>query len=144
SRRSLHPALELIDELVELARAEAGQLEIELEPAQVREAVQDMAEQYRAQAEGAGLRLRVGVPRELPTIRRDPSRVRQVVGNLVSKAVKYPERGEVVVRVRAGKAEGAPRPGEWVRIEIADTGPGIPEEEQEAIFREFTRLAGEE
>jgi signal transduction histidine kinase len=144
SRRSIHAALELIDELVELARVEAGQLEIELEPAQVREAVQDMAEQYRAQAEAAGLRLRVEVPRELPTIRSDPSRVRQILGNLVSNAVKYTERGEVVVRVRTGKAEGAPRPGEWVRIEIADTGPGIPEEEQEAIFREFTRLAGEE
>src|SRR5690606_5955558 len=143
-RRSIHAALELIDELVELARAEAGQLEIELQPTQLREAVHDMAEQYRAQAEAAGLRFRVDIASELPTIQSDPSRLRQILGNLVSNAVKYTERGEVAVRAEAGRKEGAPGPGDWVCVEIADTGPGIPKEEQQAIFREFIRLGGED
>src|SRR5690606_37694407 len=106
----------------------------------VRGAVRDVAEEYRAAAETKGLALDVELPEELPLIRTDPDRVRQVLGNLLSNAVKYTERGSIRVRVAVRSGPPAPGPDGWVAVDVADTGPGIPEDKQEAVFGEFTRL----
>ena len=140
-RRAVRSALSIIDDLVELSRAEAGQLRIERAPTRVDELARESAEEHRAEAEAAGLDLRVEVPEELPPVSTDAKRVRQILGNLLSNAVKYtPEGGQVSVRAEV-KADGpAQRPGRWLAITVSDTGPGIPEEARERIFEEFYRL----
>jgi hypothetical protein len=138
-RASIRSALELINDLVELARAEAGQLELEPRPTDVREVARELAEDYRAQAEGAGLRLDTTLPDEFPVIRSDPTRVRQVLGNLISNAIKYnrPE-GSITVRAAVRSRRGA---GEFAVVEVADTGIGIAEDKLRLLFEEFSRLA---
>jgi signal transduction histidine kinase len=78
----------------------------------------------------------------LPPARADAARVRQIVGNLLSNAIKYTQQGRVSVRVVA-TTNGGPHPGAWSCVMIEDTGPGIPEEQQEHLFEEFTRFTSD-
>lgn len=138
-RRSLQTSLHLIHELLELARAEAGQIELEPVLTDVAELVRDAAEDFRAQATAAGLGLEVRATAALPA-HTDPIRVRQILSNLLSNAVKYTPRGGIVVEAELRTDGRAPRDGDWIAISVTDTGPGIPAEKQELIFEEFTRL----
>jgi PAS domain S-box-containing protein len=141
-RRLLGSALALIDDLLELARAEAGELQIEFAPTDVREATREMTEEYRAQATQAGLELHLELPDELSIVESDPARVRQVVSNLVSNAIKYtPAGGHVHVRVvEDPPSSDSGEEAGWIHVEIEDTGPGIPRDKQALLFQEFTRL----
>ena len=138
-RRSLETSLHLIHELLELARAEAGQIELEPVPTDVAELVRDAAEDFRAQASAAGLGLEVRADEALPA-RTDPMRVRQILSNLLSNAVKYTPEGRVTVEAGLRTNGRGSRDGEWIAISVTDTGPGIPAGKQELIFQEFTRL----
>ena len=144
-QRSVRAAVNLIEDLLELSRAEAGEIAIERAPTDLRDVARDAAEEYRAQAEAKGLSLMVDWPDRLPVVASDASRIRQVVGNLLANAVKYTDRGGITVSVKPSSDPKAPRPGRWIAIGISDTGPGIPAEQQPLIFQEFGRLetAGE-
>ncbi len=140
-RRLLRSALGLIDDLLELARAEAGQLQLEFAPTDVREATREMTEEYRAQATQAGLELHLELPDELSIIESDPARIRQAVSNLVSNAIKYtPAGGQVSVSVREDRGASEGERHGWIRVVVQDTGPGIAREQQALLFQEFTRL----
>ena len=136
AHRSLASALELIGHLMELSRAEAAQFHVEQVPTDVVEVVRDAVEEYRAQAEAKGLLLSIDCHDDIPVVRSDPGRVRQVLGNLISNAVKYTAAGSIVVSVRARLDAVVPS----VIVAVADTGPGIPKEKQHLVFREFVRL----
>ena len=84
--------------------------------------------------------MHVEVPDETPSVDTDAARVRQVIGNLVSNAVKYTPAGSVTVRVLVRPARRADDRGPWLAVEVEDTGPGIPEEKRRLLFQEFTRL----
>lgn len=134
-RRSIRRALELTDDLLELVRAEAGDIQLALVPTDLREAARELSEEHRARANGKELLLKLEVQDRLPLIVSDASRVRQILGNLVSNALKYTDRGSVTIRVgRAGPSDGG-----WITVDVSDTGPGIAESEQRAIFDEFAR-----
>lgn len=137
-RRSIRTALRLIHDLLELARAETGQLEIECVATDVAHAAREVAEDFRAQAEAAGLAVDVRAPEGLRAD-TDPTRLRQILANLLSNAVKYAPNGQATVNVEV-RGEGGPRAGAWVAVHVADTGPGIPADKREQIFQEFTRL----
>ncbi|HEX2163693.1 MAG TPA: PAS domain S-box protein [Thermoanaerobaculia bacterium] len=139
-RRSIAAALDLIEDLLELARAETGEIEIRRGPTDLRGAARDAAEEYRDQAEAEGLALSLELPGELPAIASDRRRVRQILGNLLSNAVKYTERGAVTVRLAVRDGGEAPGPGDWIAVDVSDTGPGISPEQQRLLFQEFRRL----
>jgi len=140
-RRCVRSMMGLIDDLLELARAESGQITITKEPILVRDVVRELVEEQRPAAEAAGLALvhdGNGVDTRIVT---DPSRVVQVLGNLISNAIKYTPRGgriDVSTELLASRTanHGAPS----VAIHVADNGAGIPQEKYEEIFAEFTRL----
>jgi len=148
-RASIGAALGLIGDLLELARAEAGQIEVHRAPVDVRDVARDMAADYQPQAAARGLELGVELAPELPVVLTDPVRTRQVLGNLISNAVKYTPEGRVTVRVALrqhdgdgnGDGTGPPRRGRWVGVAVADTGPGIAREQHRELFREFGRLS---
>ena len=143
-RRSVRALLGLITDLLELSRAEAGHLSIDLRPADVVTLVRDAAEEQRAAAEAAGHTLEVDVPAELLVITTDAGRVQQILGNLLSNAVKYtPSPGRIAVRAGMRRSQGGPRSGAWLAIEVTDSGPGIPADEVARIFDEFARLTPE-
>jgi signal transduction histidine kinase len=132
ARRSLSQALRLIEDLLELARAERAQLDVKRESVNLSELARDATEEFRAQAEQKGLALELDPAEDGVVVQSDPARVRQVLSNLVSNAVKYTDRGRVTVRVLADGTRGA--------IEVADTGAGIPADQQQQVFQEFVRL----
>ena len=144
ARKALRSALDLIDDLLDFARAESGQLEIKAAPTDVREAARETTEDYMARAEEKGLSLSLEIPDRFPIIECDPARVRQVAANLLSNAVKYtPDGGTVVVRVGAdGETEDGDAPDAATRVflSVSDTGPGIPADKRTLLFEEFTRL----
>jgi signal transduction histidine kinase len=138
-RKSIQVSLRLINDLLELARAEAGQVELEMERIDVTALTREVAEDFRGQVDAAGLVLDVDAAPSL-TVQSDPTRVRQILSNLLSNAVKYTPAGRITISARRASGHGAPGQGEWVAISVSDTGPGIPPDKQETIFQEFTRL----
>jgi PAS domain S-box-containing protein len=137
-RRSIGASLGLIDDLLEVARAEAGVLEIEWVNTDVGRVAREVAEDFAAPAVAAGLDLDVRAPDGL-LAETDPMRLRQVLANLLSNAVKYAPHSRVSVGVEVRRS-GDRRGTEWVTVSVADTGPGIPTDKREAIFQEYTRL----
>jgi PAS domain S-box-containing protein len=138
-RRSIQTSLHLIHDLLELARAEAGQLEIESVATDVAALAREAVEDFRAQATAAGLGLEVRADEALPT-ETDPARVRQILSNLLSNAVKYTPEGGITVETGRRSDGGGARGVRRIAIDVTDTGPGIPAEKRELIFQEFTRL----
>lgn len=138
-RRSIRASLRLIDDLLELARAEAGEITLNRSLIDVAALAREVGEDFRAQLEAAGLALELQASTPL-TVESDPARVRQIISNLMSNAVKYTREGSVTVAVAVLSDSSPARRGDWVTVSVADTGIGIPEDKREAIFQEFTRL----
>lgn len=138
ARRSVHKALDLLDNLLEFARAETGEIQVEFEPLDPREILVETGEEYRAQAEKKGLLLLVHTGRMLPPLVSDRRRIGQILGNLLSNAVKYTERGRILVGAQLVH-DGEPRLGMYV----SDTGRGIAPEDRPQAFEEFRRLTEE-
>ena len=127
--------LKMIERVLDFATIETGR--IELHPADV--VVRDLTEACMSfvgpMATERGLRLRMMSSYDTPAqILADPARLRQVLLNLLSNAVKYTPAGNIELRVLAGAAP------DGLRIEVADTGPGISEAGRERLFQEFERL----
>jgi len=139
----IRAAVRLIDDLVDLARAESGQIEVAKEAVDLRAVAHELVGQYSAAAEQKSLLLTMDLPTSTPPVHTDPTRVRQILGNLLSNAVKYtPVGGAIEVRIneRTSRREAGDG-GPWLALHVIDTGPGIAPEDQERIFEEFTRLA---
>ena len=137
-RRSIRSALELIAKLLDLARAESGQLELHWHRTDLTAEVRDVADAFLPQAQAKGISLEVELPADLPPIETDSARLRQVMGNLVSNAVKYTKPGGHVA-IEAAVCE-RPSDSPEVLVTVRDDGPGISEEQLPRVFLEFTRF----
>lgn len=139
-RRSISDSLRLMADLLDLALVEAGHIRIERVLTDLAAAVAEVAGDFRSKAADAGLCMNLSAPGPLQ-VETDPTRVRQIIGNLVSNAVKYTVQGEVaIIAEMLEKSPVNGVPGEWVAVRVRDTGPGIPADKHEQIFKEFTRL----
>ena len=129
--------LELLNEILDFSRIEAGRFELESAPFTLRKAVEQVIKTLGIRAYEKDLELACQVADELPrTVVGDPLRLRQVLLNLVSNAIKFTSKGEVVVRVAVEQ-----RTAEAVslRFSVSDTGIGIAPEKWESIFAPFTQ-----
>jgi signal transduction histidine kinase len=124
--------LGLINGLLDLAKIEAGKMELNVEEVDIPSVLEDVIELMRASADAKSLTLRADVAGSLPTAWADRARIRQVVVNLVANAVKFTEHGGVTLR--ASIVDG------WITIAVVDTGVGIPPEAQTYIFDEFRQV----
>jgi len=139
-RRSARALMGLIEDLLELARAEAGQLTVRLDRVVLRDVVREVVEEHRAAAQFAGLALVHAEDDSQTILTTDPVRVAQVLGNLLSNAIKYtPAGGRIEVSTELPSGRGGDTDGR-LAIHVVDDGPGIPSEKREEIFGEFTRL----
>ena len=133
-RTSGDTLLTLINEILDLSKLEAGQVQLEELDFEILTVVEEVVELLAPQAHIKGLEIAALVNPQTPSwVRGDATRLRQVLINLVSNAVKFTERGEVVIRVQPG----AQPP--WVEFSVSDTGIGIPPEVQARLFRPFTQ-----
>ncbi|MDQ3673956.1 MAG: HAMP domain-containing histidine kinase, partial [Gemmatimonadota bacterium] len=141
-RRAVRTQLSLIIDLLELSRAEAGNLAIHTERIDVCAVVAEGVEEQRPAAERAGHTLTFSPPKIRPWLETDSERVKQILGNLLSNAVKYtPPRGRIDVRIDEIKGPDSLSGKEAVAIRVSDTGYGIPPDKSAQIFEEFTRLS---
>lgn len=131
--------LNLVNDLLDLARIESGKLVIEPGPMHLADAVQDVCRLLQATARDKGLQLNVRMAEGLPEhVMADASRIRQVLHNLVGNAIKFTEQGCVDV----GVAVVEDRNGPLLRLSVRDTGDGIEADQLERIFAPFEQLGG--
>ena len=136
-RSSAGSLLAIIEDILDFSKIEAGKLVFEHRDFNVREVVEDALELLGGQAQAKGIELIGEVPHDLPVkFQGDPGRLRQVLINLISNAIKFTGQGEVVVRVRQ-EGEGASDAS--LRFEIKDTGIGIAPEAQARLFQSFSQ-----
>ncbi len=124
--------LSLINQILDLAKIEARKVELELAPVSLNDMVREVVGQLEGQVRGRDVRLLVELPPTVASFETDAAKLKQVLINLVGNALKFTEDGRVIVRVIADPATGRP-----MRIEVADTGVGIPKDRLGMIFEAF-------
>jgi signal transduction histidine kinase len=122
--------LSLINDVLDLSKVEAGQVELEIAPFSLREALERGVVMVRDRASNGGIKVALAADPKVDVVEGDERRIRQVIFNLLSNAVKFTPAGGAV-DVSAAQADGE------VRVSVADSGPGIAPEDHERIFEEF-------
>ncbi len=131
-QRSGEYLLELINDVLDLAKIDAGRLELHIEAIHVKTFFQDIADMFRFRASRRDLIFDFSLKTPMPEyIHSDPIRLRQVIINILGNAMKFTQRGSVSLRVAYEKAE--------LVIAVEDTGPGISAEDREEIFKPFSQ-----
>jgi signal transduction histidine kinase/ligand-binding sensor domain-containing protein/CheY-like chemotaxis protein len=135
-RRAGEHLLRLVNDALDLARIEAGRLELEVVDFDLDALVGEVAALMRSLADRKGLALRVDIaPNARGGWRGDPTRIRQILLNLLGNAVKFTEHGEVALSVEAAMPQG-------LCMVVSDTGPGLDAEQQQRLFRRFEQAEG--
>jgi signal transduction histidine kinase/ActR/RegA family two-component response regulator len=131
---SAESLLTVINDILDFSKIEAGRMTILREPFDLQSLVEDSVQMLRPKAEQKGLDLRLDYAPLSRNVTGDATRVRQILLNYISNAVKFTLRGRVLVRVERVPAAG----GDWL-ISVADSGIGIPREQHELLFTRFTQ-----
>jgi signal transduction histidine kinase/CheY-like chemotaxis protein len=135
--QSAEALLRLLNDILDFSKIEAGKLELETIPFSLRDALGDTMQALAVRAAEKELELLYRIPPDVPDrLVGDPGRLRQIVVNLAGNAIKFTERGEVVVTV---EAEGATRDAVTLHVAVRDTGVGIPVEKQRVVFEAFSQ-----
>jgi len=133
-----HHLMGLIDDVLELSRIEIGGISLSLDRCAPRVAIEASLSLIRAPAYARGVRVTDRAARRaLPDLNTDSARLRQILVNLLSNAVKYNRDGGTVT------VDAEPVDGGMLRISVRDTGPGIPLDKQDDLFKPFNRLGAE-
>src|SRR5213594_718573 len=136
-RSSSEALLMILNDILDYSKIEAEHLELESIPFDISKVVHATATLLAVRAREKHLELTVDVPPDVPhLVRGDPTRVRQVLMNLIGNAIKFTERGEVDVSASAVRRDGGQA---TVQFRVRDTGIGIPPEQLATIFQEFTQ-----
>ena len=143
-RTSGDALLEIINDILDLSKIEASRLELESRPFVLRNSVEGALDLVAASATAKGLNVAYLLDPEAPVaIFGDPTRLRQILVNLLTNAVKFTEQGEVVLSVDSARvAEGHGHSGELYELHFAvrDTGIGIPEDGMDRLFQSFSQV----
>ena len=122
----------LLNDLLDLARSDAGRLTIRPKPTRIGPLIEDVVRTMRAQTDAAGQTLTERIDPDLPLVEVEPDRIRQILVNLVTNAHEYSPKGATIeVSARVADAD--------MRIDVIDNGPGIPPAQAERIFERFVR-----
>ncbi len=130
--------LKMINDILDLARIEAGKAEINLEKVSVSDACQTIASLMKPQADKKHLELESQIDDNLPIITSDAGKIQQILYNLTSNAIKFtPSGGKVTITAKAIPSKHRGGDVEEVSVAVSDTGPGIPEADRQHIFEKF-------
>lgn len=132
-RQSGQHLLQLIDNVLDVSKIEAGQMSLENTPFDLRDVMNDVSELHRPQAARKGLSLHTSIDPATPLeLRGDSARLRQIISNFMSNAIKFTESGQLDLSAHSGQDGG-------IRIKIRDTGPGIPANELPGLFDAYVQ-----
>ncbi|WP_239113099.1 ATP-binding protein [Halomicronema sp. CCY15110] len=132
--------LELINDVLDLAKIEAGRTTLHETHFSLRELIDHLASTFSLKTASQGIRFEVERSPQLPTfIRADQRKLRQVLLNLLGNAIKFTREGQVTLRVTHSLDGSGPGNGDraWLQFEVSDTGPGIPPADQKRLFQAF-------
>ncbi len=142
AQRCAHSLLALLNDILDLSKIEAGKLTLERIPFDLRFVVEDCVRSQQVRARQKGLQMITLISDAVPAqIIGDPVRLRQVLANLISNAIKFTEKGHVEVSLDARPVEGSPQLTE-LKFIVKDTGIGIPTDKLNEIFEKFTQADG--
>ena len=127
--------LQLINDVLDLSKIEAGKLEVNYEPVDLASLVGDVIGEAETLAAKNGNRLVVECPPNIGAVRSDPTRLRQIMLNLLSNACKFTENGSVSLSVARSREDG----NDWISMRVDDTGIGMTSEQLGKLFQEFSQ-----
>ncbi|GAB4503772.1 MAG: hypothetical protein Fur0043_07640 [Anaerolineales bacterium] len=130
--------LGLINDILDLSRIEAGKMELTFGEVNINDLITSVMATAAGLVKDKPITLKQEVAPNLPTIRADPMRIRQVLINLLSNAAKFTEKGEIIVRAELDKSTSAEQ--NFVLVSVTDTGPGISPEDQAKLFQPFSQV----
>jgi PAS domain S-box-containing protein len=136
AHRAAHHLLELVNDVLDLSKIEAGKMELVVEPVTFPHLIGELFVTVRPIAAQEGTELHLEAEHDPFSVPTDPRRVRQILLNLLSNALKFGRGFPVTVHCRR-------RPDEGVEVDVVDRGRGIPPDERDSIFKEFVQLNGE-
>jgi signal transduction histidine kinase/AmiR/NasT family two-component response regulator/HPt (histidine-containing phosphotransfer) domain-containing protein len=137
ARDSAETLLHILDDILDAAKIESGKLALEAIPFRLRDEFRPVFAAARLRAEKRGLEFRASVAEAVPPVLvGDPTRLRQLLDNLLSNALKFTERGGVFVEVDCGREDAAVA---RLRVSVRDTGIGIPEDKRARLFGKFSQ-----
>lgn len=130
--------LGLINDILDLSRIEAGKMELSFGEVNINDLITSVMSTAAGLIKDKPITLRHEVAADLPTVRADPMRIRQVLINLLSNAAKFTEKGEITVRAEVD--DPATTGQSSVIVTVTDTGPGISPEDQDKLFQPFSQV----
>jgi len=138
AKSSADALLVVINQILDFSKIEAGKLELETIDFDLRTLVEEVCEMLAHRAASKGLELAYRLDDSVPTaLRGDPARLRQILINLVNNAVKFTDRGDIIVHVTR---QEAPADRVMLRLAVSDTGVGIPADRRERLFKAFSQI----
>ena len=134
--------LAIINDVLDISKIEAGKIQLEVIPSNLKDVVSSVVAAFSAMASSKGVSLYTSLPNSLPEfVNMDETRVRQVLSNLVSNAVKFTPQGEICLKVACEKIEGTEN-NFMFTFTVSDTGVGIDPDKLKSIFKRFTQEDG--
>ncbi|MDH6023574.1 response regulator [Vibrio splendidus] len=134
--------LDLINDILDYSKIEAGRLELQQEPMKMMGIAADVESTFRVKAEQKGLRFQLAIDPKIPTmVIGDGTQLRQVLNNLVGNAIKFTEHGHVTLSLRLEEVI-EPKQKLRVKFEVTDSGIGIAEDKQKSVFDKFQQADG--
>lgn len=130
-KNSANHLLTLINDVIDVSKIEAGKVELFIEEFNLIDLVQEVKESFKVAADEKKLKLSFEMPKRL-IIKSDERRIKQVILNLVSNAIKFTDRGEIKIKVK--------KKDDRLKVSVADTGIGIKKEDMEKLFKQFSRI----
>ncbi|TMV45162.1 GAF domain-containing protein [Paenibacillus mesophilus] len=141
-RKSMDTLLFVMNDILDFTKMESGRMELEEHPFLLEACIADAVDLFRGEAAKRGLELVVDIDPEVPPfIVGDPSRLRQVIANMIGNAVKFTETGGVYLLVRLAHHEDDAQPNSlFLEFAVKDTGSGIPEGKEDKLFQPFSQV----
>src|SRR5438105_3161129 len=130
--------LQLINTLLDLSKVEAGRVEMNIGPVSLDSVVREVVKQLEGERDNADVELEVSIPDTVKPIETDANKLKQVLINLIDNALKFTERGKISVGISVSPVDFQP-----TRIDVSDTGRGIPPDRLDDIFEPFLQLPSE-
>jgi signal transduction histidine kinase/DNA-binding response OmpR family regulator len=147
-RVSSDQLLSVINDILDFSKIESGKLDLEREPLSIQGTIEEACDMGAPRAREKGLELLVDMGDEVPPwVRGDVTRLRQILLNFLGNAIKFTEKGQILVTAHLKEdfdvhrvIDGQPQPGALVEFRVKDSGIGIPKDRQSALFQSFTQV----
>jgi NtrC-family two-component system sensor histidine kinase KinB len=142
SRRSIRKLLSRVNALLDVARMESGQMHLETAPTELASLIDEVCIELSPLAHELNVKLESSLPENLPPLAVDADKVERLLQNLLDNALKFsPLDGRVLVQAHPIGSDGIP-PG-FIRIDVIDQGPGVPDEYKTRLFERFAQISGQ-